>query len=68
MLFWEKIIREETAGSNPLPVGRCMARLLVEDPELRAFQAMAPAVQERERLFIGNSVRGYLGFLGAEDE
>lgn len=68
LLFWEKIIREETAGSDPLLVERCMARILTEDPELRAFQAMAPADQARERLFMGNSIKGYLGFLGAEDE
>jgi hypothetical protein len=40
-----------------------MTRLLAEDPELRAFQAMSSAEQEREKFFMGNSIKGYLGFL-----
>ena len=63
LLFWEQIIREETAKSDPLLPERCMARLLAEDPELKAFQAMSSADQERERFFMGNSIRGYLEFL-----
>jgi len=63
LLFWERIIREEMARSDPLLVERCMARLLAEDPELRAYEAMSSADQEREKFFMGNSIKGYLGFL-----
>jgi hypothetical protein len=42
---------------------RGMARLLAEDPELKAFEAMFSADQDREKFFIGNSIKGYLGFL-----
>jgi len=63
LLLWEQIIREETTRSDPLLPERCMARLLAEDPELKAFQAMSSADQERERFFMGNSIRGYLEFL-----
>ena len=63
LLFWEKIIREEMAKSDPLLVERCMARLLAEDAELRSFAALSRADQDRERYFMGNSIKGYLGFL-----
>jgi len=42
---------------------RCMAKLLAEDPELRAFKAMTSADQDREKFFMGNSIKGYLEFL-----
>ena len=67
MLFWEQIIREERARSDQLLLERCRTRLLDEDPELRAFEAMAPAQQEREKFFMSNSIRGYLGFLEQGD-
>ena len=63
LLFWEQTIREEMARSDPLLVERCIARLLAEDPELRAYEAMSSADQEREKFFMGNSIKGYLGFL-----
>ena len=61
LLLWESLITEEAAGGGPLPVERCTARLLAQDPELRAFQRMSPAEQARERFFMGNSIKGYLG-------
>jgi glyoxylase-like metal-dependent hydrolase (beta-lactamase superfamily II) len=63
LLFWEQTIREEMARSDPLLMERCRARLLAEDPELRAYEAMSSADQEREKFFMGNSIKGYLGFL-----
>jgi len=63
LLFWQEIIREELAKGDPLLMERCMAKLLAEDPELCAFEAMSSADQDRERFFMGNSIKGYLGFL-----
>lgn len=63
LLFWQEIIREEMAKGDPLLMERCMAKLLAEDPELNAFEAMSSADQDRERFFMGNSIKGYLGFL-----
>ena len=63
LLFWERIIREEMAKGDHLLQERCMTRLLAVDPELAAFQSMSLANQEREKFFMGNSIKGYLGFL-----
>jgi glyoxylase-like metal-dependent hydrolase (beta-lactamase superfamily II) len=63
LLFWEEIIREEMAKGDQLLLERCMARLLAQDPELEAFKTMSSADQEREKFFMGNSIKGYVGFL-----
>ena len=67
LLFWEQIIREERARSDQLLLERCRTRLLDQDPELSAFKAMSPAQQEREKFFMSNSIRGYLGFFDQGD-
>jgi glyoxylase-like metal-dependent hydrolase (beta-lactamase superfamily II) len=63
LLLWEEIIREELAKGDHRLMERGMGRLLAEDPELKAFEAMSSADQDREKFFIGNSIKGYLGFL-----
>ena len=63
LLFWEEIIREELAKGDHRLMERGMGRLLAEDPELKAFEAMSSADQDREKFFMGNSIKGYLGFL-----
>jgi glyoxylase-like metal-dependent hydrolase (beta-lactamase superfamily II) len=63
LLLWERLIREEMAKRDPALSERCMARLLAEDPELSAFEAMSSAEQGKEKFFMGNSIKGYLGYL-----
>jgi glyoxylase-like metal-dependent hydrolase (beta-lactamase superfamily II) len=63
LLFWEERITKEMAKGDHLLVERCTARLLAEDPELSAFEAMSSADQDREKFFMANSIKGYLGFL-----
>lgn len=66
LLLWEEIIREHKASEHEDRTTRCTELLLREDPELRAFQSMSPAEQERERFFMANSIKGYLGYLQNE--
>jgi glyoxylase-like metal-dependent hydrolase (beta-lactamase superfamily II) len=63
MLFWEKIVSEEFMRGREDVVERCAIRLFEEDPELKAIQIMAPEDQARERFFLKNSLKGYLGYL-----
>lgn len=63
LLLWEDSIRKEMAlGENDL-MERCMAALLRKDPELRSFESLRPEDREREKFFLGNSIKGYLGYL-----
>jgi glyoxylase-like metal-dependent hydrolase (beta-lactamase superfamily II) len=67
LLRWEEIIKSEStragAGTNGDLKERCVDALLERDEEIAAFPLMDPAEQARERSFIGNSVKGYLGYL-----
>ncbi|MFC1531922.1 MBL fold metallo-hydrolase [Thermodesulfobacteriota bacterium] len=63
LLRWKKVIKNEITANDSYLVERCVERLLQEDPDLRAYKFMDPDTQNRERFFVANSVRGYLGFL-----
>jgi len=40
-----------------------MDALLEKDPDLAAFNKMDPDSQKRERIFLANSINGFIGFL-----
>ena len=64
---WRDIMAAEVkAPGVPDLIEHCIDALLEKDPELAAFADMQPAVQDRERYFMRNSVRGYLGYLGVD--
>jgi len=42
-----------------------MARLLKADEHLVCWPDMDPLIQARERIFISNSIRGFLGYFEA---
>jgi glyoxylase-like metal-dependent hydrolase (beta-lactamase superfamily II) len=60
---WKEIIENEISSDSDDMVSQCVNILLKKDPELKAFDIMTPEVQERERYFLSNSVKGYIGFL-----
>jgi glyoxylase-like metal-dependent hydrolase (beta-lactamase superfamily II) len=68
LLFWESVIREELDKGEGRLTERCMEKLLREDPELKDFRALPAVDQERERFFMANSLKGYLGYLQATDQ
>jgi len=64
---WEEIIRSacgkfEGEGEDELLVF-LEDELLKRDPLLRSFSRLEVDIQERERYFLRNSLRGYLGYL-----
>ncbi len=66
ILFWEKTLATAIGGGGADPtasVNRWVDLLLAQDPLLRGFSQLAPAVQIRERSFLCNSVKGFVGYL-----
>lgn len=63
LIRWGEVIGKEMSTDKGHLLERCMDRLLEKDPELKAFEAMEPEDQERERYFIANSVSGYIEYL-----
>jgi len=61
---WADVIREQMRADDGTElVERCMESLLKEDPLLAGWHRMAPDVQKRERTFLHNSIRGFVGYL-----
>ena len=64
LAFWNDLLKPRVVPrpgeSREARLDRLTGLVLREDPELRPITAMPPAVQWRERLFIRNSVEGFL--------
>ncbi|MEW6262061.1 MAG: MBL fold metallo-hydrolase [Thermodesulfobacteriota bacterium] len=63
LLRWCDIVSGVLIEGEDEVEARCIAALLQGDPELAAFHYMDQTVRTRERSFMANSVRGYLGYL-----
>ncbi|MGD8984978.1 MAG: MBL fold metallo-hydrolase [Desulfobacteraceae bacterium] len=63
LIRWAEIIKQEMAADREDLVKRCLKILLEKDPDLKAFDAMGPDMQERERYFLTNSINGYIEYL-----
>ncbi|MFH1976630.1 MAG: MBL fold metallo-hydrolase [Pseudomonadota bacterium] len=67
LYFWENFIRNEITGlGKDDPVSRCMRLLLEKDPLLAGFADMEEDVQEREKIFLLNSIKGFAGWISSE--
>jgi glyoxylase-like metal-dependent hydrolase (beta-lactamase superfamily II) len=64
LYLWEKIIGGEMESSPKKDfISDCLNLLLQNDPNLAGFFALDDATQERERGFLNNSIRGFVGYL-----
>jgi len=64
LYLWEKIIRNELESSPKKDfVSDCLNLLLQQDKNLAGFFALDQPAQERERGFLTNSIRGFVGYL-----
>jgi glyoxylase-like metal-dependent hydrolase (beta-lactamase superfamily II) len=68
LLHWKKIIGQcvRQGGSDDTIIRNAMDLLLENDPNLAAFRRMNSDMQNRERMFMTNSIKGFIGFLNAK--
>lgn len=59
---WNDIIYDQMQEGNENLVDRCMDALLENDPDLAAFTEMSSDSQKREKIFLTNSINGFIGF------
>ena len=59
---WKEIIYDQMQKGNENLVGRCMDALLENDPDMAAFSEMSQDFQKREKIFLTNSINGFIGF------
>jgi glyoxylase-like metal-dependent hydrolase (beta-lactamase superfamily II) len=66
---WAALIREELdreeldRGEGEDLIDRCIETLLARDPLMSSWSRIPPEIRERERGFLTNSVKGFLGYL-----
>lgn len=67
LLLWKEIISKELLknGEEADFPENCLAALLKTDPLLANFSRLDKAVQEREKFFMKNSIKGFTGYLQA---
>lgn len=63
ILRWKGIIEGEIAKAGEDIQKRCFQRVLDLDPDLKGFERMDAEDQEKERFYLFNTVRGFLGAL-----
>lgn len=65
ILFWEQAIGRlfDQVGNSENIEEQCIAMLLKEDPLLANFQHLPAAIHEREHYYLGNSIKGFLGWI-----
>jgi glyoxylase-like metal-dependent hydrolase (beta-lactamase superfamily II) len=65
MRFWEQAI-EDFTNRQPHDKNleeKCRNMLLARDPLMKHFSALPPQIREREAYYVGNSIRGFLGWI-----
>ena len=64
LLFWESVIGESVTrgGAKTDIIQGSVDRLLKEDPSLAEFDHMDEDTQRREKTFMTNSIKGFVGF------
>ncbi len=65
---WKEIVFDQFQKGDKGLVGRCMDALLENDPDLKAFNEMDPDLQKREKIFLTNSINGFIGFFQEEEQ
>lgn len=67
LLHWFEMIQPIFQNGEPddVTIRSCVDVVLAQDPLLAVFPHLQPAVQQREKTFIANSVKGYLGYLNS---
>ncbi len=63
LLRWRDLIQNEMNLGEEGLIERCVDSLLKSDPDLSAFEDFSPEIQQREKFFMANSIRGYVGYL-----
>jgi hypothetical protein len=67
ILFWKDVvIALFRKGVSPADEETIFLELLERDPFLAAWRNLEPDIRDREREFIGNSIRGFCGAFRAE--
>lgn len=63
LIQWADVIREQLKAGDEDILERCTVVLLEKDPLLAGWSKLEPDIQKRERGFLHNAIRGFLGYI-----
>jgi glyoxylase-like metal-dependent hydrolase (beta-lactamase superfamily II) len=63
MNLWLEIIEARRDRGLPMDEEEILTEILARDPGVRSFHHLEPDIQERERYFLKNSIKGMAGFI-----
>jgi glyoxylase-like metal-dependent hydrolase (beta-lactamase superfamily II) len=68
LLLWQDILAAEVQKEGIISESgteACVDLMLANDPNLVGFRQLPPEVQQRERGFLRNSIKGFIGYLAS---
>jgi hypothetical protein len=68
LLLWQDILSAEVQKEGIISEAgteACVDLMLANDPNLVGFRQLPPEVQQRERGFLRNSIKGFIGYLAS---
>jgi len=64
LLFWKKLISEQARSTaDDKLIAHCVDLLLKKDPLVKGLSHAPEPVFRREKYFIGNAIKGFIGYL-----
>jgi glyoxylase-like metal-dependent hydrolase (beta-lactamase superfamily II) len=67
LIFWKEVIHEEVLRGDQDLVERSMDSLIARDPNLKGISKMDKDTLGRERFFMANAIKGFIGFFKEMD-
>ncbi|MBL7211925.1 MAG: MBL fold metallo-hydrolase [Desulfobacteraceae bacterium] len=67
LVLWKKIIYEQVRKGDQELLERCMEALIGQDPNLKGIGKMDDDTVKREKFFMANTIRGFIGYFKEKD-
>ena len=67
LVLWKKIIYEQVRKGDQELLERCVEALVGQDPNLKGIGKMDDDTVKREKFFMANAIRGFIGYFKEKD-
>ncbi len=68
LILWKEIVHLEVRKGDQGLLERCMDALIKRDPNLSGISKMDPDTRKREKYFLTNSIKGFIGYFKEKDD
>lgn len=68
LILWKEIIHKQVLKGDQELLERCMNGLIEKDPNLKGISRMDQDTLKRERFFMANAIKGFIGYFKERDD